>query len=163
MSYSVRATSGKVVSIHYTLTSSAGEVIDSSGDDPLDYLHGGSNIIPGLERQIEGRIVGDKFQAVVPPEEGYGPRYDDAERALPRAAFPQGALIEPGSEFTAETDDGEMIALHIVRVEGEKVFVDTNHPLAGETLTFDVEVVGVRDATDEESAHGHAHGGGCCH
>jgi FKBP-type peptidyl-prolyl cis-trans isomerase SlyD len=149
----------KVVSIHYTLTSQEGEVLDRSGSDPLDYLHGHQNIVPGLERQIAGKTEGDKFSAVVEAAEGYGERMPDAQKTIPREAFPADAPLREGVQLTAQAPDGQLIGLWILKVSDEEVLVDLNHPLAGQTLTFEVEVVSIRDSTDEERAHGHAHPG----
>lgn len=160
MSNSENATAGKVVSIHYTLTSSEGNVIDRSGDEPLAYLHGHDNIVPGLEKQLEGKVVGDKVKAVVEPSEGYGDRIPGGPQPLPRDAFPEDLEIQEGMEFAAQMSDGKVVPLWIVGVKGDEVLVDPNHPLAGETLTFDVEITEIRDATDEEQTHGHVHGPG---
>lgn len=153
----------KVVSIHYKLTSDEGKVIDQSGEQPLDYLHGHENIVPGLERQLHGKNEGDKLNAVIPPEEAYGKRVDDAQKELPREAFPDDAPLEPGAQFAAQGPDGNLIPLWVLKVDDEQVLVDLNHPLAGETLNFEVEIVGVRDATSEEKEHGHVHGEGGAH
>ncbi len=154
---------GKVVSLHYILTDDDGEVLDSSRDaEPLAYLHGGDNIVPGLEREIEGKTVGSKLQVVVAPEDGYGPREEVESQAIPRSAF-EGEVpadIEAGMPLAAEGPDGEMVALWVTKVDDESVYVDPNHPLAGMTLHFDVEVMAVRDASDEEKEHGHPHGPG---
>lgn len=157
------ATSGKVVTIHYKLTSTEGDVIDKSGDEPLAYLHGEGNIVPGLEKQIEGRAAGDKFRATVKPEDGYGPRIPGGPRAVPRSAFPDDVEVQPGMQFATQTPDGQVLPLWVVKVEGDEVYIDPNHPLAGETLHFDIEVVGVRDATEDEQSHGHVHGPGGHH
>jgi FKBP-type peptidyl-prolyl cis-trans isomerase SlyD len=148
---------GKVVLFHYTLKNDAGETLDSSaGGEPMPYLHGASNIVPGLERQMSGKKAGDKFEAVVPPEEGYGVREGDAQ-PVPRSAFPPNVDIQAGMQFMATDDDGNQIPVWIAKVSDESVWVDPNHPLADVTLHFDVEVTGVRDATDEEKEHGHPH------
>jgi len=148
---------GKVVTIHYTLTDDAGKELDRSGDEPMDYLHGAENVVLGLEKQLEGRAVGDKLRAVVKPEEGYGKRLPGSQ-TLPLAAFPDDAEIEVGTQFAAEGEDGEPVPVWVVSVSPTEVEIDRNHPLAGVTLTFDVEVLAVRDATKDELAHGHPHG-----
>jgi FKBP-type peptidyl-prolyl cis-trans isomerase SlyD len=163
MSNPVTVSDGKVVSIHYTLTASDGKVLDKSGAEPMAYLHGRGNVVPGLEREIAGKSVGDKFRAVVEPEDAYGSRNEDGVRTLPRDVFPEGAEFTPGEQFGAQTDSGKVLMLTVVRAEDDKVVVDTNHPLAGETLTFDIEVAEIREATAEETAHGHVHDGGCHH
>jgi FKBP-type peptidyl-prolyl cis-trans isomerase SlyD len=150
---------GKVASFHYTLTDDNGNVLDSSsGADPLAYLHGHGNIVPGLEKEMEGKQPGDQFRVTVPPAEGYGEREGEPQ-GVERDRFPAHMDIRPGMQFQAQTDTGEVVVLWVDRVEDGKVYVDENHPLAGVTLTFQVEVVGVRDATAEELAHGHVHDG----
>ncbi len=152
-------TANKVVTIHYTLRNDAGEVLDSSdGGDPLAYLHGADNIVPGLERQLEGRKVGDKLQAKVAPADGYGEKTPGGPKAIPKSAF-AGMEVAPGMTFMVEDDDGDHMPLRVVGVAGDEVLVDMDHPLAGETLHFDVEVLEVRDATAEELSHGHVHDG----
>lgn len=150
---------GMVVSFHYTLTDDAGQVLDSSRDgDPVDYLHGASNIVPGLERELENHVAGDKLQVKVAPEDGYGRREGPGPQAFPRDAFPTGMLLSEGMQFEAESDDGDIIPLWITKVEKDTVYVDANHPLADKTLHFDVEITAVRTATPEEVEHGHPHG-----
>ncbi len=152
-----------VVSIHYTLTNAEGNVLDSSeGQDPLAYLHGASNIIPGLENALVGKSVGDSLKVTVEPEEGYGPVRDELVQDVDRSAFSGIDSIEIGMQFMAQTPWGEQ-PVTVVKVEGDNITLDGNHPLAGQTLTFDVEVVEVRAATDEEVEHGHAHGAGGHH
>ncbi|MBA2661155.1 MAG: peptidylprolyl isomerase [Bradymonadaceae bacterium] len=149
----------KVVLIHYTLKNGDGEVLDSSLDtDPMPYLHGAGNIVPGLERQLEGKSVGDKFIAEVPPEEGYGLAEGPGPQALPRNTFPPNVDIEEGMAFMAQGPSGQPIPLWVTAIDDEQVYVDTNHPLAGETLFFDVEIVRIREANSDELNHGHPHG-----
>ncbi|WP_019021368.1 MULTISPECIES: peptidylprolyl isomerase [unclassified Thioalkalivibrio] len=149
-----------VVSIHYKLTNDAGETIDSSeGREPLAYMHGNGQIVPGLERQLEGKAAGDKVQATVPPEEGYGEKLDAMVQEVPMEAFQGVDSIEPGMQFQAQTENGPL-TVTVTKVEGDTATVDGNHPLAGQTLNFDVEVVDVREASAEELEHGHAHGPG---
>jgi FKBP-type peptidyl-prolyl cis-trans isomerase SlyD len=150
---------GMIVQFHYTLKNDTGELIDSStGGDPLSYLHGASNIVPGLERQLAGKAVGDKLDATVPPNEGYGKRQGDGPQAVPRDAFPEEFPVAAGMQFVAQSPEGERFPLWITSVEDDQVYVDRNHPLAGETLHFDVEITGIREATEQEQAHGHPHG-----
>ncbi len=147
-----------VVSIHYQLTNSAGEVLDASAEDaPLTYLHGAGNIIPGLEKELLGKVAGAEFNVTVAPEEAYGPRQPHLMQQVPREAFPDPAGLEVGMRFNAESDQG-VLSVVISAVDTDSVTVDANHPLAGETLHFAVRVQEVRQATDEEIAHGHAHG-----
>jgi FKBP-type peptidyl-prolyl cis-trans isomerase SlyD len=150
---------GKVVSIHYTLKDDDGQVLDASEEnEPLLYLHGAENIVPGLERQLEGAAVGETRTAVVPPAEGYGERSDDEVQLVPRAEFPDDMPLEPGIGFAVEGPEGQTIPLWILEVRDQEVVVDANHPLAGKTLHFEVTVAAVRDATADETAHGHPHG-----
>ena len=154
-----------VVSMHYTLTDDDGNIIDSSESaEPLTYLHGSHQIVPGLERALEGKSVGHKAEVRVTPDEGYGPRNDDARQKVDRGAFPPEADVQVGLSFQAmdEANDQPLMG-RIVEIEGDQVTVDFNHPLAGMTLNFDIEIAAVRDATDEEKDHGHAHGEGCGH
>ena len=147
-----------VVSIHYHLTNNDGEVLDSSkGTEPLAYLHGAGNIIPGLENALVGKAPGDSLKVTVSPEEGYGEIVPDLVQEVARTAFQGVDQIEVGMVFTAQGADGSAQRIVVKAVDGDMVTVDGNHPLAGQTLNFDVEVVGVRDATAEEIDHGHAH------
>jgi FKBP-type peptidyl-prolyl cis-trans isomerase SlyD len=154
----------KVVLIHYTLTDDGGKVLDSSsGGDPLAYLHGQGNIIPGLEKALEGKQAGDKLNVRVEPSEGYGVRDDSLVQQVPRRAFGSVSKVEPGMQFHAQSTQGQMRVVTVTHVQGDMVTVDGNHPLAGEVLVFDVEVAEVRDATGEELEHGHVHGPGGHH
>ncbi|QDV68697.1 FKBP-type peptidyl-prolyl cis-trans isomerase SlyD [Rosistilla carotiformis] len=156
----MQITADKVVAFDYKLTDDKGELIDSSeGHEPLLYLHGQGGIIEGLERALEGLKVGDHVNVTVQPEEGYGLRSDELIQEVPRDEFEGDEDIEVGMQFEADTPDGPMI-FTIIEVSDEIIHVDGNHPLAGETLTFDVTIREVRDATDEEMEHGHAHGEG---
>jgi len=147
-----------VVSIHYHLTDESDQVLDSSqGQDPLTYLHGAGGIIPGLEKEITGKAVGDKFQVSVAPAEGYGELDQSLIQSIPLAAFEGIEKVEPGMHFQTQGQDGSARLLTVTAVEGEEVTVDLNHPLAGVTLLFDIEVMEIRDATPEEIEHGHVH------
>lgn len=153
----------KVVSINYTLTDDAHNVIDSSdGAEPLTYLHGSQNIIPGLENALTGKSVGDKLKVTVAPEEAYGERLEDMVQVVPRDRFEPDAELEVGMQFQTPTEDSVSIVT-ITKVDADNVTVDANHPLAGLTLLFSVEVVSVRDASAEELSHGHVHGAGGHH
>lgn len=155
---------GKVVTFHYTLSNASGEVLDTSTDgDPHPYLQGAGNIVPGLERQMEGKTVGDKFKAEVPPEEGYGLREGPGPQPIGRDSFPGDVELEEGMVFLAQAPDGQSMPLWVTEVKDDVVFVDTDHPLAGETLFFEVEIFGIRDASAEEIDHGHVHGPGGHH
>ena len=153
----------KVVLIHYTLKNDSGEVIDSSsGGDPLAYIHGQGNIVPGLEKALEGKQVGDTLSVKVGPAEGYGERDDKLVQQVPRRQFGS-ANVQPGMQFHAQTSGGHTRVVTVTRIVGDMVMVDGNHPLAGENLNFDVEVTEVREPSEEELAHGHVHGPGGHH
>ncbi|MFC3833187.1 MULTISPECIES: FKBP-type peptidyl-prolyl cis-trans isomerase [Deinococcus] len=148
-------TQDKVVDLDYKLTVN-GEVIDQSeSGEPLTYLHGHSNIIPGLEKALEGHTTGDRVQVTVAPEDGYGARDEENVEELDRTDFEDD--VEIGATYYAQAEDGSVIPFTVIAVNGDTVQVDFNPPLAGETLNFDVTVLGVRDATREELDHGHAH------
>ncbi len=146
-----------VVTIHYTLTDDAGEVLDDSRDgDPMIYLHGASNIIPGLEKELTGKITGATLKVTVSPEDGYGEHSPEAIQKVPRSNFEGVEDIQPGMQFQTESPEGVQVIV-VTEVSDTEVTIDANHPLAGKTLHFDVSVEGVRDATPEEIDHGHAH------
>ncbi|ARB47406.1 MULTISPECIES: FKBP-type peptidyl-prolyl cis-trans isomerase [Alcanivoracaceae] len=150
----------KVVAFHYTLTNNAGQTIDSSHQrqEPLTYLHGHGNIIPGLEKALVGKEVGDKLDVTVAPEEGYGERHDGLIQQVPASAFEgAGDELQPGMQFQAQTEAGPRI-FTITEVNGDQVTIDGNHPLAGETLNFAVEITDIRESSEEEQQHGHVHG-----
>lgn len=150
---------GAVVTLNYTLRTDEGELIDSSSaDDPLAYLHGADNIVPGLEQALSGKTVGFSGKVTVEPEDGYGEREDLPPQPVPRSAFPADARIAAGMQFMAEGPNGEHAPIWIAGVEGDQVLVDSQHPLAGKTLNFEVEVLAVRPATADELSHGHPHG-----
>lgn len=153
----------RVVSFHYTLRDEQGNVLDASGArGPMTYLHGKNNIIPGLEQALAGKSAGDTLEVAVPPEQGYGPRSDALVQILPRSRFAEAGELTPGMQLRASGPQGARIVT-IVRVERDFITVDANHPLAGRTLHFSVEVADVRKATHEEIAHGHVHGPGGHH
>lgn len=150
----------KVVQMHYQLTDENGTVIDTSaGHEPLTYIQGVGNIITGLEKQLAGKSAGDKVKAVVEPGEGYGERNENLIQIVPKSGFQGDEELTVGMQVQVGTQEGQAIA-SVTKIEGEDVTLDMNHPLAGETLNFDVEVVSVRDATKEELDHGHVHGPG---
>ena len=149
----------KVVLVHYVLTNDAGEVLDKSeADEPLAYIHGAGNIIPGLEEALAGKSTGDKLSVAVPAEKAYGPHDPELVQAVPRRAF-EGTEVKPGMRFHAQTEDGPR-AVVVTRVQGDMVTIDGNHPLAGQNLNFQVEIAEVREASAEELEHGHVHGPG---
>lgn len=149
----------RVVTLHYTLKDSKGEVVDSSvGSDPLTYLHGGGEMVPGFEKNLAGKKAGDKHSFVVPPAEGYGERKGKGPQRVPKAAFEGIGHIEVGMALDTEGDDGRSQTVWITAIDDKAVTIDINHPLAGESLHFEVEVLSVRKATSDEVKHGHAHG-----
>ena len=154
---------GIVVAMDYALKDDAGTIIDQSQPgQPLTYLHGHNNIIPGLESALVGKTVGEDVEVRVSPEEGYGEMNPALEQEVPRDRFQGVEQLEVGMQFQASTDQGP-VSVRVVKVEEDSVTVDGNHPLAGKHLNFSVTVQEVRAATDEELAHGHIHqGGGCC-
>ena len=153
-----------VALIEYTLTNDEGEVIDSSvGGDPLGYLHGAQNIIPGLERELEGKQTGDALKVRVEPSDGYGEYNAQLVSQVPKTQFEGADSLEEGMSFHAQTPDGHMHVVRIAGFDGDNVIIDGNHPLAGVALTFDVKVMEVRAASEEELAHGHVHGEGGHH
>ena len=147
-----------VVSMHYKLTDNEGNVLDSSeGSEPLPYLHGAGNIIPGLEKALVGKVEGDTQQVTVEPAEGYGEVMPELTQTVDKAAFQGVESVEVGMSFEAQTSDGSVQHIVVTKVDGNQVTVDANHPLAGVVLNFDVEIVSVREASKEEIAHGHVH------
>lgn len=156
----------KVVFMHYTVSGEDGAVIETTrGKDPMGYLHGHGNIVPGLEKALEGHVAGDSVKVTLPPDETYGPRKGTGPRAVPRKELI--AAIRDQHEHKVElraglpvrlTDStGNPVILWVTRVQGAQAWIDVDHPLAGKTLTFECEVLFVRDAAPEELDHGHAH------
>ncbi|MBC8109099.1 MAG: peptidylprolyl isomerase [Anaerolineae bacterium] len=154
----MRITRDTVVSMDYTLTGPNGNVIDTSqGREPLVYMQGAGNVIPGLERELEGKSAGDQINVTIAAKDAYGERDDRMMQSVPREMFKGVDNIQPGMQFQANGPNGERRMVTVAKVEPDTVTVDANHPLAGMPLTFDVKVVDVRDATAEEKSHGHAH------
>jgi FKBP-type peptidyl-prolyl cis-trans isomerase SlyD len=150
---------GNVVGIDYSLHLGDGQVVDASDPgDPLTYLHGEGQIVPGLESALEGLESGAQKQVVVAPAEGYGEHDPRGIQQVPRAAFPPGFEPQVGMELTAEGPNGDPVPFAIREVKPDSITIDLNHPLAGKTLHFDVTVREVRAASAEEIEHGHAHG-----
>ena len=150
----------KVVSFHYELTNQEGEQLESSRDkEPMTYLHGANNIIPGLAKAMMGKSAGDKFQITVEPAEAYGERKEANIQRISAKHFKNLRKLAPGQVVGLQTKQGP-VQVTVVKIGRFNVDVDANHPLAGQALTFDVEVTGVRDASEEETAHGHVHGAG---
>ena len=158
----------RVVSINYTLTSREGKIIEAvEGGETLDYLHGAGNIFPALEAVLEGKKKGDNLKVSIPPAEAYGDYDEDLILEIEKSRFEEDDKLEVGMEFGGQGPDGRYRVFTIIDVEGDKVKVNGNHTLAGQTLNFDVKIADVREATPEEIAHGHLHGeegcgGGCC-
>jgi FKBP-type peptidyl-prolyl cis-trans isomerase SlyD len=150
----------KVVTLNYEVVDDQGQLTDRSEDDgPLAYIHNTGQLIPGLENALEGRSQGDRLSIDVPPDQGYGERDEEGVQTVSRDQFDDDAAIEAGMQFEAQDDDGHQIVT-VVGVDDDNITLDTNHPLAGKTLHFEVEIIEVRDATPEELDHGHVHGPG---
>lgn len=160
----MRIEKNKVVAFHYTMTAGDGDVVEESRDgDPIVYLHGHHGLIKGLEKVMEGHAAGDRFTVTVTPEEGYGQPRENAVQRVSKSHITGNAKLKmklaPGMVVQVNTAEGPR-AVIVVKVGLKTVDVDSNHPLAGKTLVFEVEIADVRDATQEEIAHGHAHGAG---
>jgi FKBP-type peptidyl-prolyl cis-trans isomerase SlyD len=154
---------GQVVTLGYVLKSSTGEVLDQSNPaQPFLYLHGAGQIVPGLENALEGKAIGYKGLVTVKPAEGYGEEIPELKIQVERSAFPADMDPQPGMRVSAQGGPQPLV-LTIEKVEGTKVFLNGNHPLAGQTLFFDVEILSSREATQEERDHGHVHGDGGHH
>ena len=154
----------KIVVIDYTLKDDSGQVIDTSeGGEPLAYLHGADNIIQGLENALDGKAIGDSISVSIPPAEAYGEHDETKIQAVPRELFDDAGEVVIGAQYHAANPDGGDITITVTEVTDEHVIVDANHPLAGANLNFDVTIVEVRDASEEEIAHGHVHGPGGHH
>ena len=159
----MKAEKDKVVSFHYALSDDAGVAVESShGREPMTFLFGHRNIIPGLEQQMEGHGVGDKFDAVVAAKDAYGERREDFVQRVPKKYFRDPEHLHPGMVTVLSTKDGHR-SVTVMKVGSSVVDVDLNHPLAGKTLKFGVEITDIREATDEELDHGHVHGPGGHH
>ena len=153
----------KVVTLDYTLTDDHGEILDQSSNGQFAYLHGANNIIPGLENALTGKKAGDSLTVKVSPELGYGQRDEKLSQVVGIDMFESPDDVEVGLQFHAESGDGNRIVITVTKVEGSEVTIDGNHPLAGVSLNFDVKVVAVRDATEQEMTHKHVHAHGHDH
>ena len=150
----------KVVSIHYTLTDNAGNVLDSSeGKTPLAYIQGVGQLIPGLEKELDGKEQGEKMKVTVEPADAYGEFREDMVFEVGKDGFQGEEELKEGMQVEVELEQGKSIAV-VSKIEDENVTLDLNHPLAGQTLNFDVEITEVKEATEEELSHGHVHGPG---
>ncbi len=147
-----------VVTLHYTLKDNDGNVIDQSEDGSFLYLHGAMNIIPGLENALAGKSAGEELSITVAPEEGYGAKDPERVQEVPKEMFENSGDIEVGLQFHAEGPDGGAVVVTVIEVKDDVVVIDGNHALAGVDLNFDVKVIEVREASEEEIEHGHVHG-----
>ncbi|MDF1780125.1 MAG: peptidylprolyl isomerase [Alcanivoracaceae bacterium] len=156
-------TKDKVVQFHYTLSTADGvQIEDSRKGEPMAYLHGHGGIIPGLEKALEGHGAGDHVDATVSPEDGYGERREGMQQRVSAKYLKHAGKLRPGMTVNVNTDDGPR-TVTVIKVGLKTVDVDGNHPLAGQTLQFAIDIVDVRDATEDEVSHGHAHGPGGHH
>lgn len=152
-----------VVQLHYDLLDENGELIESSREgEPMAYLHGASNIVPGLEKALAGKAVGDALEVTISPEDGYGERQEDMVQRLPAKYLKHAGKLKPGMQVPLQTEEGPRWVT-VIKVGLKSVDVDANHPFAGKTLTFKVDIIDIREASDEEKSHGHAHGPGGHH
>lgn len=147
-----------VVSINYTLEDDNGNLLDKSEEQPLAYIHGTGSLISGLEKELEGKTSGDNIKVVVEPKDAYGEYRPQLIQTVSKEMFQGVEKVEPGMQFEARGADNETMVVRVDEVEGNNVTINGNHPLAGVALNFDVEVVDVREASDEELEHGHVHG-----
>lgn len=152
-----KITQDSVVQFLYTLTDEDGQELDKSTDTPLAYLHGHQNIIPGLENALLGKQAGDELSVTIAPADAYGEFIAEAVQSVPKSNFQGVDNIQAGMQFQTQTEDGQVMLVTVKDVTDDEVVVDGNHPLAGQTLHFDVKIVSVREATKEELEHGHAH------
>jgi FKBP-type peptidyl-prolyl cis-trans isomerase SlyD len=160
MTEGMRVKAGGVVRFHYRMIDDAGVEVESSrSGEPLAILLGRGVVLRGIEEALIGRVAGDRFQVTLPPDQAYGVRRDGMTRRVSKKYFPQPARLKPGSVTQLSTEEGAR-PVTVIKVGGKVVDVDLNHPQAGKTLTFDLEVVEVREATPEEIAHRHVHGPG---
>jgi FKBP-type peptidyl-prolyl cis-trans isomerase SlyD len=159
----VEIAADSVVLIHYTLKDDKGDVLDSSaGGEPLAYIQGHGNLVPGLEKALEGKRGGNTLAVTVPPAEGYGTRDEALVQRVSKRSLKGSGEIRKGMQFQARTEQGLRL-FTVTGVIGDMVSLDGNHPLADQTLHFDIEVLEVRPATAEELEHGHVHGAGGHH
>ena len=147
-----------VVTLHYTLKDNDGKVIDQSDDGSFLYLHGAMNIIPGLENALAGKSAGEEFSISVSPEEGYGARDPERIQEVPKEMFDNSEEIKVGVQFHAQGPDGNAVVVTVAEIKDDVVVIDANHALAGVDLNFEVKIVDVREASEEEISHGHVHG-----
>ncbi|WP_300428925.1 peptidylprolyl isomerase [Candidatus Thioglobus sp.] len=153
-----------VVEMHYTLKNDAGEVIDSSqGNDPMPFIQGHGNIIPGLEKALEGLKVGETCDVSVSPEDGYGVHHEEGIQEIPKESLQGIENLEIGMELQSQDEQGNPFIVRVQEIKDDVVIINANHPLAGQTLHFNVSIEKVREATADELEHGHVHSGSCSH
>lgn len=148
----------KVATLHYTLKDNDGNILDQSEDGSFVYLHGAMNIIPGLENALAEKAAGDSLSVKINPEDGYGVHDKNRIQEVPKNMFENSDDIQLGMQFHAEGPGGEMLIVTVTEIKDDTVVIDGNHPLAGQELNFDVKVMDVREASEEEIEHGHVHG-----
>ena len=153
-----KVTDGMVVSLRYVLVADGEEVARVDNDDPMEYLHGAEDILPGLESALEGKSVGDTFRVTLPPTDAYGDYDEDEIEEIDREAIPNAEELELGMMVEVEDEEGFSYMAYVSEISDEVVVLDFNHPLAGKTLTYEGEIIGVRSATEDELSHGHVHG-----
>ena len=153
----------KVVTMDYTLTDDSGEILDQSSNGQFAYLHGANNIIPGLENALAGKSAGDSLKVTVSPELAYGLQDENLVQVVGIDMFESADEIEVGLQFHAQSGEGGNIVITVTNIDGDQVTIDGNHPLAGKALTFDVTIVNVREATEQEMTHQHVHAHGHDH
>lgn len=147
-----------VVSLDYTLKNDAGDILDKSENGQFVYLHGANNIIPGLEKALVDKVLNDQFDIIIEAADAYGEKDDSKKQVVGREMFEADSPIEVGVQFHAQSPEGEMLVITVTDVTGDEITIDGNHPLAGERLHFSVLVKEIREASEEEIAHGHVHG-----
>ena len=153
-----------VVEMHYTLKNDAGEVLDSSvGKDPMPFIHGRGHIIAGLEKAVEGMKVGESCDVSLAPEDAYGPYYDEAIQEIPMEDLKGIDKLEVGMELQSQDEQGNPVVVHVEKINKDSITINANHPLAGETLHFNISIESVREATVQELSHGHVHSSSCSH
>lgn len=154
----------QVVTIHFTVKDELGEIVDQTeSNQPFSFLSGKNQILPALEEEIGNMIIGSKKNITLKPSEAYGEYMPEAVQIVNRKDFPPDMELEEGMNFMANTPEGNQVPFIVTQIEGNNITIDFNHPLAGETLLFDVELIDMREATQEELAHGHSHGNGDGH
>lgn len=157
----MRVEQNKVVSMHYKLADKDGVVIDNSeGRPPLAYIHGIGALVAGLEAQLENKVVGDKFQAIVAPEDAYGTRDEELVRVVPKSGFQGDEEMTIGMQVQIDTGDKGLAIATLTAIDGDDITLDLNHPLSDMELHFDIDIMDIREATSDEIAHGHVHGEG---